>query len=214
MAVAHGCTGKGNDQVRFDVTFQTLAPELKIIAPVREWKWTRTQELRVRRQARHRGRGDQEVDLQHRPEPLGPLDRGGHPRRPLGRAAARDLPVDRRPRDWPPTSPRRSRSPSTAAGRSALDGRDTRRRRADRGAEQDRRPPRRRPDRPHREPARRHQVARDLRGPRRRRAPRGPSRDRVPDALQGSAPVQDARQPGLLRPDLQRPLVQRSCTRT
>ncbi len=45
VAVAHGCTGKGNDQVRFDVTFQTLAPDLKIIAPVREWKWTRTQEL-------------------------------------------------------------------------------------------------------------------------------------------------------------------------
>ena len=45
VAVAHGCTGKGNDQVRFDVTFQTLAPHLKIIAPVREWKWTRTQEL-------------------------------------------------------------------------------------------------------------------------------------------------------------------------
>lgn len=44
-AVAHGCTGKGNDQVRFDVTFQTLAPDLKIVAPVREWKWTRTQEL-------------------------------------------------------------------------------------------------------------------------------------------------------------------------
>jgi argininosuccinate synthase len=45
VAVAHGCTGKGNDQVRFDVTFQTLAPDLKIIAPVREWKWTREQEL-------------------------------------------------------------------------------------------------------------------------------------------------------------------------
>jgi argininosuccinate synthase len=45
VAVAHGCTGKGNDQVRFDVTFQTLAPDLQIIAPVREWKWTRTQEL-------------------------------------------------------------------------------------------------------------------------------------------------------------------------
>lgn len=44
-AVAHGCTGKGNDQVRFDVSFQTLAPNLKIIAPVREWKWTRTEEL-------------------------------------------------------------------------------------------------------------------------------------------------------------------------
>ena len=36
---------KGNDQVRFDVSFQTLAPQLKIIAPVREWKWTRTEEL-------------------------------------------------------------------------------------------------------------------------------------------------------------------------
>src|SRR5438445_11475220 len=45
-AVAHGCTGQGNDQVRFDVTFQTLAPHLKIIAPVREWKWTRDEELK------------------------------------------------------------------------------------------------------------------------------------------------------------------------
>jgi argininosuccinate synthase len=44
-AVAHGCTGKGNDQVRFDVTFQTLAPQLKIIAPVREWKMTRPEAL-------------------------------------------------------------------------------------------------------------------------------------------------------------------------
>src|SRR3954451_15051953 len=45
-AVAHGCTGKGNDQVRFDVTFQTLAPDLRIIAPVREWKWTRDEEVK------------------------------------------------------------------------------------------------------------------------------------------------------------------------
>jgi argininosuccinate synthase len=45
VAVAHGCTGKGNDQVRFDVTFQTLAPRLKIIAPVREWKMSRPEAL-------------------------------------------------------------------------------------------------------------------------------------------------------------------------
>src|SRR5438876_1278119 len=45
-AVAHGCTGKGNDQVRFDVTFQTLAQHLKIIAPVREWKMTRDEEIK------------------------------------------------------------------------------------------------------------------------------------------------------------------------
>jgi argininosuccinate synthase len=44
-AVAHGCTGKGNDQVRFDVTFQTLDPSLKIIAPVREWSMTRPEAL-------------------------------------------------------------------------------------------------------------------------------------------------------------------------
>ena len=36
-AVAHGCTGKGNDQVRFELAYQSLAPELKIIAPWREW---------------------------------------------------------------------------------------------------------------------------------------------------------------------------------
>src|SRR5206468_1257231 len=46
VAVAHGCTGKGNDQVRFDVTFQTLAPDLKIIAPVRERKMTREEEIK------------------------------------------------------------------------------------------------------------------------------------------------------------------------
>src|SRR5205085_1548281 len=37
-AVAHGCTGKGNDQVRFEHAYQALAPDLKIIAPWREWK--------------------------------------------------------------------------------------------------------------------------------------------------------------------------------
>ncbi len=36
-AVAHGCTGKGNDQVRFELTYQALAPELEVIAPWREW---------------------------------------------------------------------------------------------------------------------------------------------------------------------------------
>jgi len=40
-AVAHGCTGKGNDQVRFDVSVNVLAPDLKIIAPAREWGMTR-----------------------------------------------------------------------------------------------------------------------------------------------------------------------------
>lgn len=38
--LAHGCTGKGNDQVRFEVTFASLAPHLKVLAPLREWEFT------------------------------------------------------------------------------------------------------------------------------------------------------------------------------
>src|SRR2546421_12367105 len=40
-AVAHGCTGKGNDQVRFEVSTRALAPDLEVIAPVRSWGMTR-----------------------------------------------------------------------------------------------------------------------------------------------------------------------------
>ena len=44
-AVAHGCTGKGNDQVRLDVGVAALAPELKVIAPIREWGMSREEEI-------------------------------------------------------------------------------------------------------------------------------------------------------------------------
>jgi argininosuccinate synthase len=43
-AVAHGCTGKGNDQVRFELTFKALNPKLKILAPLREWEMASRQE--------------------------------------------------------------------------------------------------------------------------------------------------------------------------
>jgi argininosuccinate synthase len=43
--LAHGCTGRGNDQVRFDVTLGSLAPDIKIVAPVREWGMTREEEI-------------------------------------------------------------------------------------------------------------------------------------------------------------------------
>ena len=45
QAVAHGCTGKGNDQVRFDLTFKALNPDLKVVAPVREWKFDRHSQI-------------------------------------------------------------------------------------------------------------------------------------------------------------------------
>jgi argininosuccinate synthase len=44
-ALAHGCTGKGNDQVRFDISIGSLAPDLKILVPVREWNMTRAEEI-------------------------------------------------------------------------------------------------------------------------------------------------------------------------
>ena len=43
--IAHGCTGKGNDQVRIEATIATLAPELRVIAPVREWQMGRDEEI-------------------------------------------------------------------------------------------------------------------------------------------------------------------------
>jgi argininosuccinate synthase len=48
--IAHGCTGKGNDQVRIEATIATLAPELKVIAPVREWRMGREEEIAYARE--------------------------------------------------------------------------------------------------------------------------------------------------------------------
>ncbi|MBS4191617.1 argininosuccinate synthase [Bacillus sp. FJAT-49705] len=50
VAVAHGCTGKGNDQVRFEVAIHALNPELEVLAPVREWKWSREEEIEYAKQ--------------------------------------------------------------------------------------------------------------------------------------------------------------------
>lgn len=44
-AVAHGCTGKGNDQVRFEVSLMALAPDLEVLAPVRDWGMNRAQTI-------------------------------------------------------------------------------------------------------------------------------------------------------------------------
>lgn len=44
-AVAHGCTGKGNDQVRFEVSIKSLNPSLEVVAPVRQWGWSRDEEI-------------------------------------------------------------------------------------------------------------------------------------------------------------------------
>src|SRR6202453_2590785 len=48
--IAHGCTGKGNDQVRIEATVATLAPELRVIAPVRSWRMGRDEEVAYARE--------------------------------------------------------------------------------------------------------------------------------------------------------------------
>ena len=48
--IAHGCTGKGNDQVRIEATVATLGPELKVIAPVRSWQMGREEEIAYARE--------------------------------------------------------------------------------------------------------------------------------------------------------------------
>ena len=124
-AVAHGCTGKGNDQVRFDVAIQTLAPELAIIAPVREWNMNREDEIRYAK----------EHSLEIRATPKSPYSidenlwgrsiEGGILEDP-NRAAPEDVYAWTGHRDPGHRPPRRSswgssgafRSPSTACGSS------------------------------------------------------------------------------------------------
>ena len=105
-AVAHGCTGKGNDQVRFDVAVHALDPKLEVVAPMRVGMGlSRDEEIDY---AIERGIADphhQGVALLHRRQPLGPLLRDRRARGPLGHAAGRRLRVDRRARATRPTSP-------------------------------------------------------------------------------------------------------------
>ena len=93
-AVAHGATGKGNDQVRFELTFRALAPELRVIAPWREWDLrSRTRLHGLRPEVRHPGRGDPEEAVLDRPQPHAHLLRGRHPRGSLARARRGDVPA-------------------------------------------------------------------------------------------------------------------------
>ncbi|HWF54938.1 MAG TPA: argininosuccinate synthase [Solirubrobacteraceae bacterium] len=59
--IAHGCTGKGNDQVRIESTIATLAPELKVIAPVRSWQMGRDEEIAYAREHGIKVKGGSEV---------------------------------------------------------------------------------------------------------------------------------------------------------
>jgi argininosuccinate synthase len=65
-ALAHGCTGKGNDQVRFELTYKAIAPKLQIIAPWREWKIQSREDALAYAQAHNVPVGQTKTDLYSR----------------------------------------------------------------------------------------------------------------------------------------------------
>ena len=76
-AVVHGCTGKGNDQLRFELAFRSRYPGVQVIAPLRDTIWTRDAEIALRARAGDPGRGEARVAVLDRRQPLRPRDRGG-----------------------------------------------------------------------------------------------------------------------------------------
>ena len=169
-AVAHGATGKGNDQVRFELAAYALNPSIRVIAPWREWDLDLAHPAaRVRRGAPDPDRPGQarRGAVQRRREPPAHLLRGQGAGGPGRGGAALRLPAHRRARGGARRARSTSRSASSAATRSASTARRCRRRRCSTAAERARRAARGRPARPGREPLRRHEVPRHLRDPRR-----------------------------------------------
>ena len=96
FAIAHGCTGKGNDQVRFDVSAAALAPQIKVVAPAREWNMTRDEEIAYANEHRRPARPQQAQPLLGGRESVGPQHRGGRPRGPVERTPRGGVRLDRR----------------------------------------------------------------------------------------------------------------------
>ena len=162
--IAHGCTGKGNDQVRIEATVAALDPGLKIIAPVRGWQMGREEEIAYAREHGIPIKGGTEV-----PPTRSTTTSGGAPPRAARSRTSREPPRDDvfeivTPPEQAPDEAQHARD----RVRARLPGRARRRaarpRRADRAGGRDRGRARRRHRRPHRGPDRRPQGARHLRG--------------------------------------------------
>ena len=208
-AVAHGCTGKGNDQVRFDVAVHALEPGARGRRPDagRDGPVARPGD-RLRQRARDRDPDHEGVAVLDRRQPVGSLDRDRRPRGPVGRAAGRRLRMDRRA-ERRSGAGRGRRSPSRAASRSRSTATGSPPVELIDRLHDARRRPRRRPDRPRRGSPGRDQEPRDLRGAGRDDPPCRAPRARGPDAVEGHAPVQPARRRRAGPADLRRAVVQR-----
>ena len=172
--IAHGCTGKGNDQVRIEATVATLAPDLKVIAPVREWQMGRDEEIAYAQE-----HGIPVASTVERPYSIddnlwGRSSEGGVIE-DLDQPPPEDVfqlvtPPDR----GRPTAPRTSSSASATACPSSLDGEELGLVELIRRVAEAARAQRRRDRRPHRGPRRGAEGARHLRGPRGRDHPHRP----------------------------------------
>ena len=121
--IAHGCTGKGNDQVRIEATVATLAPELKVIAPVRGWQMGREEEIAYAREHGIPVKGGTEARaVLDRRQPLGALVGGPLDRGPRPRARRRRLPARHAARGGARRGRGRRRSASSAGVPVALNG--------------------------------------------------------------------------------------------
>jgi len=115
--IAHGCTGKGNDQVRIEATVATLAPELKTIAPVRSWQMGREEEIAYAREHGIPVKGGAEATPYSIDDNLWGRSSEGNWIEDLGHAPEDDVfQLVTRP-SWRPSRRRRSRSSSSAACR-------------------------------------------------------------------------------------------------
>jgi argininosuccinate synthase len=95
-AVAHGCTGKGNDQVRFELTYQALNPKLRVIAPWREWSIRSRQDALAYARAHNVPVASTEKSIYSRLEHLASVARRRPAGRPVAGAGVGDVPVDGR----------------------------------------------------------------------------------------------------------------------
>ena len=207
-AVGHGSTGKGNDQVRFDVSVQALAPDLRIVAPVREWGMNREDEIAY-------------AQKHQIPVPVTKESPYSIDENLWGRAiecGVLEDPWAEPPEDVYEWTKSAAAAPDEAglrgdrlpAGHTGEPGRPRAgRRHAHRPAGGDRRRARRGAHRPPGEPPGGHQVARDIRGAGGGDAAAGASGAGADVPFEGAGAAEGAHRAGVRRPDLQRPLVHR-----
>ena len=163
--IAHGCTGKGNDQVRIETTIATLAPELKVIAPVRSWQMGREEEIAYAREHGIPVKGGTEVAPYSIDDNLWGRSSEGRWIEDLAHAPEDDVfQLVTRPEEAPDEAEVVTVSFEARRARSRLNGERLELVRAAGARGRDRLQARRRDRRPHRGPHRRPQGARHLRG--------------------------------------------------